>query len=169
MPAGMPPMQGGAPPGPVEQPPSITRAVLLMRVGAALSLVASVATLLMRETMRDLIEKAATERGTTISSEETDLALNVGLGFAVLGGLIGAGLWLWMAWANGKGAPWARIVATVLFGFSLLSGLAGLLQPEPLPTRLLALLGILVGGSVIVLLYRRDSSEFYRARSAPRF
>ena len=28
----------------------------------------------------------------------------------------GPGLWMWMATASNRGRPWARVVATVLFG-----------------------------------------------------
>jgi hypothetical protein len=46
--------------------------------------------------------------------------VNVLLTLAIVLGLAGAVLWLWMARANGKGRHWARIVSTVLFGLATL-------------------------------------------------
>ena len=34
--------------------------------------------------------------------------------YTILIGLISIGLWLWMAWANGRGKGWARTVAAAL-------------------------------------------------------
>ena len=39
----------------------------------------------------------------------------------VIGGLIAIGLWLWMAWANGRGRGWARVLSAVLFGINTLT------------------------------------------------
>ena len=43
---------------------------------------------------------------------------------SVIGGVIAVGLWLWMAWANGRGRRWARIVATVFFAINTLDLIA---------------------------------------------
>jgi hypothetical protein len=172
---GMPPMPGGMPSGPGEapvppaRPAAITQAVMLMRVGAVLSVVSGFLALFMRDSIRDLINEQVSKQGTSLSAGDVDLLINVALVSAVVTGLLGAALWIWMAWANGRGAPWARIVATVLFAFSLLSALGSLVQTTPSASRLLSLAEVLLGAYIIALLYRRESSEFYRARSLQRY
>lgn len=168
MPAGAPAGMGPAGPPP-PRPASIVRAVLLMRVGAGLSVLSGLTSVGMSDSVRKAFAQAAADRGTPMSGGELDVATSVAVTVGVIGGLIGAGVWLLMAWGNGKGASWARIVATILFAFSLISGLAGLVQPQPVLERILTLLTVLVGAAVIALLYQRESSEFYRASSAPRY
>ena len=47
---------------------------------------------------------------------------------AVVGGLIGAGLWLWMALASRVCQNFARIVCSCFFGIGVLSNLGNLLS-----------------------------------------
>ena len=51
---------------------------------------------------------------------------------AIIFGLIGIGLWLWMAYANKAGKNWARITATAFFGLDTLSVLTSFRQAEPI-------------------------------------
>jgi hypothetical protein len=44
-------------------------------------------------------------------------------------GLVVIALWLWMAWANGRGRNWARILSTVLFGLATLQLRGTFTQP----------------------------------------
>jgi hypothetical protein len=55
----------------------------------------------------------------------------------------------------------------VFFGLSTMSLLASLIQPQPVLSRVLGIVQWLVGLAVIVLIWRRESSQFYRANSAP--
>lgn len=175
---GMPPPPGGMPPVPYQpgghqatlvRPPAIGQAVMLMRVGAVLSVVTGLVSLTSRDSVRDLVRQQVAKQASPLSASDVDLLVNVALVVAVITGLLGAALWLWMAWANGRGAAWARVIATILFGFSLLSALLSVFQPQPAASRLLDVAEVLLGAYVIVLLYRRESTEFYRARSAPRY
>src|SRR5260370_33451800 len=43
-----------------------------------------------------------------------------------IAGLIGAGLWLWMARGNKRARSWARVLATVFFGLATLETAVGL-------------------------------------------
>lgn len=170
-PGGMPqiPYQPGGPQATLVRPRAISQAVLLMRVGAVLSVVTGLVSLTSRDSVRDLVREQVSKRASPISASDVDLLVNVAMVVAVITGLLGAALWLWMAWANGRGAAWARIVATILFGFSLLSALLSVFQPQPAASRLLDVAEVLLGAYIIVLLYRPESTEFYRARSAPRY
>ncbi|MGE9808652.1 MULTISPECIES: hypothetical protein [unclassified Janibacter] len=167
----MPSMPGPGHEAPVAvtRPPAMDRAVQLMKVGAVLSLINLLLTFVMKDTVRDVVEKAAADAGTTVTPEQLDAAVTASLAVGVVSGLIGAGLWLWMASANGKGRGWARIVATVFFALQLLSFLANLTQPLPTPLRLMGIVTTVLGAVIIFLLYRPESTRFYRESSAPRY
>lgn len=153
---------------PVSRPASIAMAVKLMYVGAALSLIGLLSTVLMRDTIRTAVEKASNTSAKPMTSAEIDAAVNIAIGFGIFAGLVGVALWLWMASVNGKGRSWARIVATVFFGLSVLSTLSSLLQHPPALSLIVTLIGLLLGAYIIFLLYRPESSAYYAAQSAPR-
>jgi hypothetical protein len=152
-------------PGPVAdvpQPSSIATAVKLMWVGAALSIIGLLIGILTTDTTREQIE----EDNPNLTADEIDTAVAVGVGFAVVISLVAVGLWIWMAWANGQGKSWARIVATVFGGLGILFGLLGLvLNPATPVSVVLTLVNLVLAIVILVLLYRPDSSRFYEARS----
>ncbi|HEX5524552.1 MAG TPA: hypothetical protein VFX53_13970 [Pedococcus sp.] len=155
---------------PVNQPASIAMAVRLMYVGALLSLIGVLVTFTLADTIREQVQKAATDAGTAMSSTALDTAVAVAVGVAVVSGLLGAALWLLMAWANGRGKSWGRIVASVLFGLSVLSFVTGLAQGTQPPLALvLSVLTVALGAFIMVLLWKKESSAYYAAQSAPRY
>jgi hypothetical protein len=102
-------------------------------------------------------------------------------GSGVVGSAVGVALWLWMASANRAGRKWARITSTVFFGIDCLFMLLVLAVLRPL-LRLAADLGgsvptivmvaVLAGLcswvlslATIVLLWRKESSAYYAAKS----
>jgi hypothetical protein len=143
-----------------EQPPPIRTAVRLMYVGAALSVIGILLALGTRSEMRDRIAEDRPE----LTQSELDTALNVGTAFVVVGGLIGVGLWLWMASANGQGKSWARIVASVLGGLNVLFTLLGL-PNQTAVSLVFSLIGLVLAAAILFLLWRPESSRFYEARS----
>lgn len=153
---------------PVAQPKSIAMAVKLMYVGAVLAVIGALTSLLMQDTVRETVEQAAEDTGTSMTSSEIDTAVAVGMGTAVVMGIIGALLWVLMAVMNGKGKKWARVVATVFFALSLVSFLVGLAQAAPALSRIISVITILLGAYIIFLLYRPESTQYYDAQSAPR-
>jgi hypothetical protein len=163
----MPDYQAAAPAAAVSRPAPIAMAVKLMYVGALLSLLGALSTLFMRDTIRQAVEKASAEAATPMSSGDVDAAVAFSVAFAVIVGIIGALLWVWMASANGKGRKWARIVATVFFGLSVLSTAGSLLQHPPALSLVLGLVTLVLGAYIIYLLYRPESTRYYQARSAP--
>lgn len=140
-----------------------------MKVGAALSLVGALLTFLMRDTMEEAARDALEQAGQPLDEGAINSVIALGMGMAVVFGLIGAGLWLWMAKANGDGRSWARIVATVFFALSTLNFLAGFAQPSPMLSRVVSFVTWALGAYIIFLLYKKESSQFYAARSAPRY
>lgn len=163
---GGPPRQ--APPAP-SQPPSVALAVKLMWAGAALSVVSLIYTLSRLGGLKDDIREQLVKNGTEVTKSTVDVAFGVAIGFAVLFGLVGAMLWLWMAWKNGQGRGWARIVATVFAGLNLVGLLFSLAagSSEPLAA-VLTVVTVVIGVAVVILLWRKESSQFYEGTAASR-
>jgi hypothetical protein len=147
----------------VERPSSVTRAVQLMYVGAILSALGIVVAWLTKSELADQIEAA----GPSLSPENVDSAVTISLAVGTVIGLIGVLLWVWMAVANGAGKSWARIVATVLGGIGILSGVYSLSTGTGI-TIVLQVLSLVLAIVILVLLWRPASSAFYQARSAQR-
>jgi hypothetical protein len=155
------PMTGHAP-QPVEQPSSIRTAVRLMYIGAALSLSGAVVTLAQIDAIRDTIE----DDNPSFSASEVDTAVNVTVGATVIAGLVGIGLWVWMAVKNGQGRSWARVVATVLGALSILFNLFGLASGGATAASLVfSLVSLALAAVILFLLYRPESTRFYDFRS----
>ena len=97
-------------------------AVWLMYAGAAISAISLIITLVTVGSLKTAIHNADPAL-TAAKLHNAEVAAVV---VAIVFGLIGIGLWLWMARANKAGKSWARITATVFFGLDTLSVLAGL-------------------------------------------
>jgi hypothetical protein len=162
------PAPGYQQPGPATRPPAMDQAVMLMKVGAGLSLLGLLLTLVNRGAIRDAVEKASEDAATPMTAEQIDSAVTLGVFGGIIIGLIGVGLWLWMASANGKGKSWARILATIFFALSVLGLLGSFAQDQPAISRILQLVQVLLGAYIIFLLYKKESTAFYQASSAPR-
>ncbi len=134
-----------------------------MYIGAGLSLLALVVTFVLRSAIRHQVRDASSS-GT--SGAEVDTAVSVALAVVAVSAVVSAVLWLLMARANGAGKKWARIVATILFGLNVLFTAGGLSQPRPVGSIVVSLLILTVGGYIVFLLWRPESSRYYDARSA---
>jgi hypothetical protein len=151
--AAEPEPQRPAPPTPVLQ------AVKLMYAGAVVSAISLIITLATIGSLKTAIHNA----DPSLSASKLHSAEVAAVAVAIIFGLIGIGLWLWMAYANKAGKNWARITATVFFGLDTLSVLTSFRQAEPILSRLITLLIWLIGLGAIVLLYQRESSNFFAA------
>jgi len=145
----------------VERPSSVTRAVQLMYVGAALSIIGIIVAWATKSQLHDQVAKASP----SLTPDEVDTAVTVSLGLATVVGLVAVGLWLWMASANGAGKSWARIVATVLGGLGVVSTLFALTTATG-TTVALQVISLLLAIAILVLLWLPASSAYFRARSA---
>ena len=142
-------------------PPSVLNAVKLMYAGAAVSTVSLVISLVNISGTKAAIRKA---RPTLTAAQVNQLNTFI-ITLAIVSGVIGVALWLWMARANGQGRNWARIVSTVLFGLATLDMFGVLSQPKTLLGLVFPVLTWLIGLGAVILLWRRDSSEFFKPRS----
>ncbi|HEY7071878.1 MAG TPA: hypothetical protein VH479_17260 [Acidimicrobiales bacterium] len=145
----------------MERPEPIRVAVNLMYIGAGLAVLGIVVALLLIGDLRDQIR----DDNPTFTQSQVDTGVNVGIAFIVVIGLIGVGLWLWMAHENGAGKMWARTVATVLGVVNVLLTLIRI-GANTMGANIFGLVSIVLAIAILVLLYRPDATAYYKARSA---
>jgi hypothetical protein len=147
-------------PAPPPAPPSVLNAVKLMYAGAAVSTVSLVISLVSISGTKDAIRKAKP----SLTAAQVNQLNTFIIALAVVSGVIGVALWLWMARANSQGKNWARIVSTVLFGLATLDMFGVLSQPKTVLGLIFPALTWLVGLGAVILLWRKDSAEFFKPR-----
>jgi hypothetical protein len=157
------PYPGGADPrelSPASAPPSVLRAVKVMYVGLAASLIGIVVDMTTLSSTRAEIIK----RSPTLTATQVNNAEHVEIGLFIAGGLIGAALWLWMAQSCRAGKGWARVVSTVFFAIDTVSVLiaAGGATGGGL-ARVYGFVIWIVGLIAIILLWQRTSSGYFRS------
>jgi hypothetical protein len=148
-----------------ERPPapqSVLNAVKLMYAGAAISTASLIASL------ADIgsIKPALRSEFPKYTASQIDSAFKGFLIVALISAGIGIGLWIWMARANGQGKAWARITSTVLFAIETLSVLEAVRGPKTVIALVFPVLTWLVGLGAIWLLWRPESSQFFRAQGS---
>ena len=145
---------------PATAPQSVLRAVKVMYVGLAASLIGIVVDMTTLSSTRSAILK----RNPGYTATQLNNAEHLQIGLFIAGGLIGAALWLWMAQSCRAGKGWARVVSTVFFGIDTLSVIVGAaaVQGGGL-SRIFGILVWVIGLIAIILLWQRSSSEYFRA------
>jgi hypothetical protein len=146
-------------------PPSITRAVRVMYVGAAASLIGIIVDLTTYHSLEIALGTRKDKNGKLLThAQVVDLA-HVEIGAFVIGGLIAAALWIWMARSSLAGKSWARIVSTVLFAISTIGAFVsvggGALTAGD-ATRIYGFVVWVIGLAAIVLLWQRASSDYFK-------
>ena len=131
--------------------------------GAAVRLAAAIANIATKNEVREVIAR------TPISRDLIGTATTSTLVMAAAVNLVAVLLWLVMARWSATGSITARTVACVLFGLRTVATLIGpgelsALGPWPPSVRVLTVLGWLVGLGAIVLLWRRSSTAYIKAR-----
>lgn len=164
------PQHPGTGPMPSTRPPlpqTVRRAFTLMLVGAGLEVVNVVLSVLLNHQVEDRIQQAL-NTGTTADTTSVNIASTA------IGGILGIGLWIWMAYANRAGKHWARITGTVFFGISCL-GLIGDLAFIAIVYRWLG--GVvfvlvaenaaswLIGLFVVILLWNKASGPYFKPQA----
>jgi hypothetical protein len=149
-------------PSPVSAAPqSVVRAVRVMYVGLAASLLGILVDMTTLSATRSEILK----RNPGYTATQLNNAEHLEIGLFIAGGLIGAALWLWMAQSCRAGKAWARVVSTVLFGIDTVSVLTGAVgaQGGGGLTRIYGFVIWAIGLIAIFLLWQRSSSDYFRA------
>jgi hypothetical protein len=142
-------------------PPSVLNAVKLMYAGAAVSTVSLIVSLVDISGTKAAIRKARPSLSVTQVNQLNTFIISL----AIISGVIGIALWLWMARANGQGRNWARIVSTVLFGLATLDLFGVVSQPKTLLGLVFPLLTWLIGAGAVFLLWRGESTAFFHPQT----
>jgi hypothetical protein len=155
------PAGGANPVGPVERPPappSVLNAVKLMYAGAGLSALSLILEFVSLSGIKSALHKASPDlTNTQIHSIEIGL-----VAFSTIIGLIGIGLWIWMALASKAGHNYARIVSSILFGLYTIFFLYGISRTGLQLGNLVSVLVWLAGLGAIILVWRKESSAFFQ-------
>ena len=142
-------------------PQSVLNAVKLMYTGAAVSTVSLIVSLVDISGTKAAIRKARPSLTATQVNQLNTFIISL----AIISGVIGIALWLWMARANGQGRNWARIVSTVLFGLATLDLFGVVSQPKTLLGLVFPLLTWLIGAGAVFLLWRGESTAFFHPQT----
>lgn len=154
---------GQAPPKPTK-PVFIERAVQLMYVGAGLS----VLSLVLGVAQNGSIKTQLQNQNPTYDASKINSLVAATIAVLIVGALIGVGLWVMNAIAVSKGHSWGRIVGTVFWGIATLVTLVNLAQTTASGVKVVSVLEWLVGLVIVVLLWRKPSSDFFTDSAAYR-
>jgi hypothetical protein len=143
-------------------PRPVLNAVRLMCLGAVLELVFLVTVLVTLGSVRSAIVQdfAAAQWHTAMLTQIVPLEA---------GAPVVAGLWLWLAWANGRGYDWARFASMAFFGLLTTGLLIGLGDGAALyaPADLIATTVLwLVGLAAMVLIFSKTAGPYYQQEPA---
>jgi hypothetical protein len=146
-----------APPRP-PIPQSVATAVKLMYVGAALEVIGLIIALASTSSIRTAVRKAKPNDTTS----QINSVVHAEQAAIVVGAIIGVALWVWMARKNQAGRNWARVLGTVFFGIATLTTLASVAEHTEILSKLLSIIVWIIGLVIVVLLWRRESSSFFK-------
>lgn len=140
------------------RPASIDMAVKLIWANVALSLVTTVITFLMLDS---IVDQALEDAGvsTTVDADTVRAGAVVG---AVIGIVISVAIAALLAHFIGKGASWARIVYTVLAALGILLSLFGL-GGQPVLLLLLSVVSLVITAAAVFFLWKPESSAYFSA------
>jgi hypothetical protein len=142
-------------------PNSVQNAVKLMYAGAALTAIELIVYLATIGSLRNAIHKAfPTYSATRVHQVEVSSIV-----FTLVILLIAIGLWIWMARASAAGRNYARITGTVFFGLNTLNVLLQLARPHASVALVVILLVWLAGLGAVIMLWRRESGEYFSRRT----
>jgi hypothetical protein len=138
------------------QPGTVRGAVRLMLAGAVAELAALITIVVTIGNVHAavLARDPANWHGTLVHLTIDEVALPLAIG-----------LWLWLAWANGRGQDWARMVSSACFGLATLSMLGVLSQGAAAiaPADVIAAAVVwALGLASVVLIFTPASNPYYR-------
>jgi hypothetical protein len=143
-------------------PRTVVNAVRLMYAGAALELA----------TLITIVATAASVRSAIVSSHPA--AWHVALFHLTVDEIaapIAIVLWVWLAWANGRGYDWARLVFTAFFALITLSLIGALANHAAVYAKADVIAGTvlwLTALAAVVLIFSKKSNPYYRQASTQR-
>jgi hypothetical protein len=155
-----PSASGGGTPGAVRgpRPASVDMAIKMIWANVALSLVSTVITFIMLDSIVD----AALEDAGINTTVDTDAVRTGAVVGAVIGIIISVGIAALLIHFIGKGANWARIVYTVLGVLGILASLFGL-GSQPAVLMLLSVISLAITAAAVFFLWKPESSAYFSA------
>src|SRR5699024_4845257 len=176
---GMPSFPGGGAQEPANvpqqptQPSSIRNAVRLMWLGAALAAIGLLINLVTAGSVRDQAREAVLEQQPNADQATIDATVNASYAFGIVISILIILCWLWMAWKNGQGRNWARIVSTVLGCLAVVFTLIGLFASGAMAGAtgggavgtITSVIQLILAIAILVFLWRPESTQFYQASS----
>jgi len=142
------------------RPRAVRAAVTLMLAGAA----AELATMITVVVTSGAVRAAVAARYPAAAH-----GVMVHLAIDMAAAPLAIGMWLWLAWANGKGDDWARMISAACFGLVTLSVLAALAQDAAIfaPADLTGAAVVWAIGLVsVVLIFTPAAGRYYRPQLA---
>jgi hypothetical protein len=142
-------------------PPAVRAAVRLMYAGAVLELGVWVTVIVTEASVRSAI--LARYPGLTAAQWHA-VWLGHLLPDVILAPVV-AGVWVWMAWVNGRGYYWARVVFAATFGVATLGLLSALAESAATfaPADLVAAAVIwVVHAAAVLLIFSKSAAPFFR-------
>jgi hypothetical protein len=154
---------GGQVPEPAQRPApptSVQTAVRLMYAGAVISAISFILGLATLSRVKHDLEK----KYPNYTTAHINSLVTADIVIVIVVGIIGVGLWVWMARMNLKGRNWARITGTVFFGIDTLLGLLGLGGGSSANSISLAFAIViwLVGLGAVIMLWRGESTAYFK-------
>jgi hypothetical protein len=143
--------------GPV--PSSVANAVKAMYVGAVTSILGIVIDVLTVSATKRAIER----RSPDLTATQVDARQHVLIIAFIIGGVIGAALWIFIARQCQAGKNWARITGTVFFAIATLDTVVGAGTPDAGVVKIWGLVVWLVGLVTVIFLWQRASTGYFKA------
>jgi hypothetical protein len=155
------PYPGGAQLPEMQRPPapaSVRSAVKVMYAGAVASLIGIVVDL----TTLSATKRAIAQHFPKLTTSQVNGQASTFVAGWIAGGLIAAGLWIFIAQACKRGKNWARTTGTVLFGIATVQGAPSILVvPAAALVKVFWLVIWLIGLAAVVYLWQGSSSAFF--------
>jgi hypothetical protein len=151
-------------------PRTVLNAVRLMYLGAAVELGVLITVILTAGTVRAAVRAAVVHRDPAVAARALE-AVNVDLVADLVVLPAAVVLWLWMAWANGRGHDWARLVAVSAFALYTMGMTADLARGAAAYAPAAVIVsGVAwaIGLAAIALVFCKQSWPYYARRAATR-
>jgi hypothetical protein len=142
------------------RPRAVRAAVTLMLAGAAAELAALITVVVTSGAVRAAVAARYPAAADAVLMRQVSV---------LVGAPVAIGMWLWLAWANGKGQDWARMISAACLGLITLSVLAALAQDAAIfaPADLIAASVVwTIGLASVVLIFTPAAGRYYRPQLA---
>jgi hypothetical protein len=142
------------------RPRTVRAAVRLMLAGAAAELAALITVVVTSGAVRAAVAARYPAAGHAATLHQVVI---------MAAAPVAIGMWLWLAWANGKGQDWARMLSAASFGLLTLSLLGSLAERAATyaPASVIAAAAVwALGLASVVLIFTPAAGRYYRPQLA---